>query len=69
MQNLDIPERGISKFVFCFEQSVAKMQKKMVLRCNFDVNNVLTVWFCCNMSRSPLDIFSGAINVRARTAF
>jgi hypothetical protein len=57
------------KVVFCFEQSVAKMQKKMVLRCNFDANNALTAWFCCNMSGSPLDIFSGAIDVRLRTAF
>lgn len=69
MQNLDIPKRGISKFIFCFEQSVAKMQNKVVLRFDFDANTVLTAWFCCNMSRTPLDIFSGANNALLVAAF
>ena len=69
MQNLEIQKKGISKFIFCFEQSVAKMQNKVVLRFDFAANNVLTVWFCCNMSGSLLDIFSGANDVRALTTF
>jgi len=47
------------KFIFCFEQSVAKMPNKVVFLLGFDANIVLTVWFCCNMSRSRLVIFSG----------
>ena len=50
------------------------MQKKMIIGFGFDTNGVLTEWFCCNMSRSPLDIFSGAVKggavkARAPSAF
>ena len=45
------------------------MQKKVIVVFGFDANNVLTAWFCCNMSRSPLDIFSGAAEARAATFF
>jgi len=59
----------MSKFIFCFEKSVAKMQNKVILRVDFDANNVLTAWFCCNMSGLPLDIFSGATDVSLPTSF
>jgi hypothetical protein len=45
------------------------MQKKMIIGLGFDANSVLTEWFCCNMSRSPLDIFSGAVKARAPSSF
>ena len=45
------------------------MQNKVVLGFDFDANTVLTEWFCCNMSRSPLDIFSGANDARVLAAF
>jgi hypothetical protein len=45
------------------------MQNKVVVRFDFDANTVLTAWFCCNMSRTPLDIFSGANNALLVAAF
>ncbi len=45
------------------------MQNKVVVLFDFDGDSVLTAWFCCNMSGSPLDIFSGANNARLLTAF
>jgi hypothetical protein len=45
------------------------MQKKVIVGFGFDANSVLTAWFCCNMSRSHLDIFSGVAKARAPTSF
>ena len=60
---------GMARFIFCFKKSVAKMQKKVIVGFGFDANSVLTAWFCCNMSRSHLDIFSGVVKARLPTSF
>jgi hypothetical protein len=45
------------------------MQKKVLVGFGFDANSVLIAGFCCNMSKSPLDHFSGAAKARAPTSF
>jgi hypothetical protein len=45
------------------------MQKKVIVGFGFDAKSVLTAGFCCNMSRSLLDHFSGAAKARAPTSF